>query len=353
MDTIQLIGDMDTMTTPEPPETAARRGHLVIVPIPFRNELLGAGLMLGAGYLYQPKDAVSSSRHSVAGVGGMYAEGGSWAAIAGHRGYWARERYRTTIGAGTGEVFYDLELDLEGQTRAISLAQTFDMATVQAGIRVGSHGWLGAGFLYGETAVDVRRADITPPDEIEPDTTITLSNLRLNGEWDTRDSDIYPRAGHRAQADGAIAREKWGSDSDYETLDLEYNGYRSFGKRNVLAWRVAGKIVGGDAPFFAMAWFGSGCDLRGYAPGRYIGKSMVAAQAEWRWQATPRWGFVAFGGAGTVSGALGDVDTDRWLPAAGTGVRFRLLKSMDLNMRADFAWGRDDSTFALSVGEAF
>ena len=26
---------------------------------------------------------------------------------------------------------------------------------------------------------------------------------------------------------------------------------------------------------------------------------------------------------------------------------------LPLNMRADFAWGRDDSTFALSIGEAF
>jgi hypothetical protein len=34
-------------------------------------------------------------------------------------------------------------------------------------------------------------------------------------------------------------------------------------------------------------------------------------------------------------------------------VRFRLTKALPLNMRADFAWGRDDSTFSLAVGEAF
>jgi hypothetical protein len=43
---------------------------------------------------------------------------------------------------------------------------------------------------------------------------------------------------------------------------------------------------------------------------------------------------------------------DDWLPAGGVGVRFRLT-SLPLNMRADFAWGRDDSTFSLAVGEAF
>ena len=150
-----------------------------------------------------------------------------------------------------------------------------------------------------------------------------------------------------------IAREEFGSDDDYETLELEWNSYRALSDAHVLAWRIAGEFVGGDAPFFAMAWFGSGADLRGYTPGRYIGDSVIAAQAEWRWQATTRWGFVGFGGAGKVSGALGDIDTDQWLPAGGVGVRFRLTKSLPLNMRADFAWGRDDSTFNLAIGEAF
>jgi hypothetical protein len=80
---------------------------------------------------------------------------------------------------------------------------------------------------------------------------------------------------------------------------------------------------------------------------------MFAAQAEWRWTATPRWGFVAFAGAGKVSGALGDIETDDWLPAVGAGVRFRMLRALPLNLRADFGWGRDDSTFTLAVGEAF
>jgi hemolysin activation/secretion protein len=202
---------------------------------------------------------------------------------------------------------------------------------------------------------DVRVRNSTPPllADFIPTAQIAISNVLLNGEFDSRDSDLYPRSGQYAQADGTVAREELGSDSDYESLELEWNGYRHFGEDHVLALRVAGKIVNGEPPFFALAWFGSGVDLRGYTPGRYIGESMVALQAEWRWQATPRWGFVAFGGTGKVSGALGDIDTGAWLPAGGVGARFRLTKALPLNMRADFAWGRDDSTFSLAVGEAF
>jgi hypothetical protein len=43
----------------------------VIAPIPFRNELLGAGLVLGAGYLYGARESDRSARHSIAAAAGM------------------------------------------------------------------------------------------------------------------------------------------------------------------------------------------------------------------------------------------------------------------------------------------
>jgi outer membrane protein assembly factor BamA len=283
----------------------------------------------------------------------MYAEGGSWAALAAHRGYWDDQKFRTTVAVASGELLYDIQLEAGGAENKLSMGQQFNGGTLQGAIRVGKNGWLGIGFLRGETDVRVRNsqppflADVIPPGEI------TISNVTLNGELDSRDNDLYPRSGQYAQAEALVSREDFGADSNYQSIELEWNGYRKFGENHVLALRAAGKIVDGNAPFFALAWFGSGVDLRGYTPGRYIGESMVALQAEWRWQATPRWGFVAFGGTGKVSGALGEIDTGSWLPSGGAGVRFRLTKALPLNMRADFAWGRDDSTFSLAVGEAF
>jgi hypothetical protein len=342
-----LINDLDR------PEATTQRGNWVIAPIPFRNELLGAGLVLGAGYLYGASGTDSNARHSVAAAAGMYAEGGSWTALAGHRRYWSGQRRRTTAVVATGDLLYDIELELADGDRQLGLQQEFTGISLEAAQKVGESVWLGLGYRGGTTRVDLPRFSAELPEEIAPGTTIDLSNLLLTAELDTRDSDLYPRSGRNAQAEALIARHEIGSDYDYVSVELEWNAYRTIGIAHVLAWRIAGKLVDGDPPFFAMSWFGSGVDLRGYTPGRYIGESMIAAQAEWRWQATPRWGFVAFGGTGKVSGALGNIDTDSWLPAGGVGVRFRLAKALPLNMRADFAWGRDDSTFALSVGEAF
>jgi outer membrane protein assembly factor BamA len=345
---MHLVDDLD-----RPASSQTSQGNWVVAPIPFRNELLGIGLVLGAGYLYGVPKTDREARHSIAAAAGMYAEGGSWTALAAHRGYWSDQRRRTTVAIATGELLYDIELQLEDSNRTLGVKQKFSGISLEAAARVGDHGWLGLGYRGGETEVLVPGLTRALPEELATGNTIEMSSVLLDGEIDTRDSDLYPRSGRYAQIEAQIARQELGSDRDYLSLELEWNSYRPIGDAHVLAWRVAGKIVDGDAPFFAMSWFGAGVDLRGYTPGRYIGESMITAQAEWRWQAAPRWGFTAFGGVGKVSGALGDIDTDPWLPAGGVGVRFRLAKALPLNLRADFAWGRDDSTFSLAIGEAF
>jgi hypothetical protein len=71
MNGVQLIDDLDRPAT-SPSESS--RGQWVVAPIPFRNELLGAGYLYGA----------RETRHTIAAAGSMYAEGDSWAAVGGH-----------------------------------------------------------------------------------------------------------------------------------------------------------------------------------------------------------------------------------------------------------------------------
>ncbi len=350
MNGMHLIDDLDQSGTRD---AESEHGNWVIAPLPFKNELLGAGLVLGVGYLYGDPDRGPERKHSVAGAGGMYAEGGSWAGIGAHRGYWSDERYRTTLAAVTGEIRYNVSLDIASTEQTIPLRQSFSGGTLEAAMRVGQDGWAGVGILAGNTQVGSRNPDASLPEILGSSSSIELASLRLSAEYDTRDSDLYPSDGHHVETLISLARSELGSDHEYEIVELEWNSYVTVADSHVLASRIAGTVVEGDAPFFAKAWFGSDADLRGYTPGRYIGESMFAAQLEWRWMAAPRWGVVAFAGAGKVSGALGDIDTDDWLPAAGLGLRFRMTQALPLNLRADFGWGRDDSTFTLAVGEAF
>ncbi|HEU4484593.1 MAG TPA: hypothetical protein VFR96_03815, partial [Povalibacter sp.] len=132
---MQLIDELD-----RPGQSAGKSGNWVVAPVPFRNELLGVGLVLGAGYLYGADETQDNSRHSIAAVGGMYAEGGSWSAIAAHRGYWSQQRRRSTLAFATGELLYDIELDLADSSRKFGLRQNLSGVALELATRVGRNG---------------------------------------------------------------------------------------------------------------------------------------------------------------------------------------------------------------------
>jgi hypothetical protein len=59
-----------------------------------------------------------------------------------------------------------------------------------------------------------------------------------------------------------------------------------------------------------------------------------------------------FGGIGEVAPSGDGFRTDQFLAAGGTGVRFLLSKKFH-DLRTDFAWGKDNFTWSMGVGEAF
>jgi hypothetical protein len=322
------------------------KGEAMVVPLPFENPLIGTGLVVVAGYLYHSETGAGvETPPSIVGAGVMYAEEGTWAAALGHRGYWDAGQWRTSLAGVTGEIHYDLTVGDGDLEREIGVSQTLQGVMLEAAHRVLTHGWLGGSFVYGTTDVSA------PTFQVEDD--IVLSDIGVSAEWDTRDDTFAPRAGTFSSLEVQRFDEAIASDYGFTRFDAAVNGYHAVAERHVLAWRIAGQHVEGDAPFFALPWLGTGCDLRGYSPGEYVGRTLVAGQAEWRLQLTPRWGVVAFGGVATVRNAPTDFKSSDALPAGGVGLRFRVTDQFRVNVRADVAWGRDDSTFTLTVGEAF
>jgi hypothetical protein len=67
-----------------------------------------------------------------------------------------------------------------------------------------------------------------------------------------------------------------------------------------------------------------------------------------------RFGLVGFGGlGGVIPGGNQPFRTKNFLPSGGTGVRFELSKKYHVNLRIDFAQGKDSHTWSVGVGEAF
>ncbi|HET7538030.1 MAG TPA: BamA/TamA family outer membrane protein, partial [Candidatus Didemnitutus sp.] len=184
-----------------------------------------------------------------------------------------------------------------------------------------------------------------PPNE---DTLSTYSVGPLL-QWDTRDDQFYPTTGSFANFSAMF----FGGDREYQTYRAEWNNYRSLGEDRVLGLRAFARTTGGDAPFYALSQFGMGSDLRGYTNGKYRDKAMFATQAEYRQFLTYRWGFVLFAGVGEVMPGFDQINWDNLLGSVGGGIRFRLSKENPVNMRFDWAYGKDGAATYLQVNEAF
>ncbi len=85
--------------------------------------------------------------------------------------------------------------------------------------------------------------------------------------------------------------------------------------------------------------------------GEWLKGSIKAMQAEYRWRFTERLGVVAFGGVGSVAPEFGRFD--QLLPSVRIGLRYVLAKQNNVGLRFDAAWGRDEHTFYVGIGEAF
>jgi len=121
----------------------------------------------------------------------------------------------------------------------------------------------------------------------------------------------------------------------------------------VLALRAYGRFTAGRVPFFDLCLFGAGSDLRGYTAGQYRDRMMLAAQAEYRLELPKRFGLVAFAGVGEVAPSLGEFNTKDLLPSAGGGLRYTIATKNHVNLRLDYAVGKDSTALYFGVGEAF
>ena len=222
------------------------------------------------------------------------------------------------------------------------------------GIGLGRRWYVGGRYLRANVRTSLDGSDDSIPPAIagvrfELDAQLSAFGLRL--QRDTRDSTFYPTRGTLLDFEANFFDSAFGSDFTFQTYALACNRYFEVATDHVVALRAYGRAASGDAPFFALSSFGTRSDLRGYTPGRYRDKLMVAVQAEYRWRITSRLGLVAFGGAGSVAPEIGQFD--QLLPSAGARARYVVAKKNNVSLRFDAAWGRDETTFYIGIGEAF
>jgi outer membrane protein assembly factor BamA len=122
---------------------------------------------------------------------------------------------------------------------------------------------------------------------------------------------------------------------------------------DVLAFQVYGYFSSGDVPLIELGALGGNELMRGYYEGRYLDNNLLAAQIEYRLALTGRLGVVAFAGAGDVAHRLKDFRLSGLKPSFGLGLRFKIVKAENLNIRFDYGFGKGSNNYYFNVAEAF
>lgn len=348
LNTVQAIpADRDL-----PPDT---KSDLLIVPIPQVSPALGTGITLGGGMFYNPN---GSKEPWTTGAAVMATSNGSWALGAGHKMAWDKDKFRLTAFGGYGDVnlrFFGIGPNAGQANRSVDINDTGFVAFVDPQMRVAPNFYVGFRALYLDLKVSLRRDEDNPSGIELPqrDFESRLVQVGPVAVYDSRDSSLDPRNGLYAQASWLFGVSALGSDYSNNRLTLYANIYRPLGDKTVFAARVSTCAVSRGSPFYDICLYGSSSDLRGYEAGRFRDRASWATQAEIRHRLKGRFGVAAFAGVGGIASSFGDIGNSTVLPAVGAGLRWQASKETPINLRIDFAVGKDSNAFYVSVGEAF
>jgi hypothetical protein len=186
------------------------------------------------------------------------------------------------------------------------------------------------------------------------------SGITFNLLYDTRNNSINPLPGTFFNVIYRVNPQLLGSNTNWHSLYLDARKYislRPMGQNVLALWTYFWTTLGSNPPYLnlpAIGWDPNQRSGRGFYPGRYIGRALYYAEAEYRRDITEDglFGFVLFSELVTAS----QPDTHEFAyihAAAGTGLRIKFNKRSASNVGIDFAFSQAYNTISINLGEAF
>ena len=339
----------------KPKEEKQKRGSIVAAPLPISSPAIGSGIIPVLGYIFpfSTKDKISPP--SVVGAAGLITNNGSRGFAVGAQLYMKEDRYRITGGYVHGNIDYNIYGTGEASDLKLPLVQTGHAYFGGFLRRVWHQFFVGPRFFVGESLITLKPSTVTgvpiPPD-IGLQTTLTSVGAVVTR--DTSSNRFYPTGGTFFNFASDFFSQGLGSKYSFQSYKATFNYYKSLSEKQVLAYNAFFCATGGEPPFYGNCIYGTNNELRGYTAGKYFTRYMLATQLEYRLELPLRLGVVVFGGlGGVIPGNSQLVESSKFLPGGGGGLRFQLSKKYHVNLRADIAQGVDGHTFSMGVGEAF
>jgi hypothetical protein len=333
-----------------------KNGAFVVAPLPISSPAVGSGIVPVLAYIFPTSTGDKTSPASLVGAVGLVTDNGSRAIALGGEVYFKQNTYRTTAIYARGNLNYDLYGLGSGDSQPkLPIKQTGQVVFAEFLRRTWWKVFLGPRFVWGSSLITVRPNNVgtvpLPPD-LGLHTNLTAVGFRLNR--DTRSNRFYPTAGTLLDFTADFFTQGLGSKYSFQSYKINFSKYWNLTQNQVLASGSFACFTGGEPPFYGNCIYGTNSQLRGYTAGRYLDRYMFGTQLEYRLALPKRFGLVGFGGLGeVVPGGNQPFRTKNFLPSGGGGARFELSKKYHVNLRVDFAQGKDGHTWSVGVGEAF
>jgi len=337
-------------------ESTSRRGSFVIAPIPISSPAIGGGATVIGGYIFPLRKSDKISPPSLVGGAWVGTNNGTRAWGAATELYFHQDRYHAIGGVAHGDLkyeFYGTGTAAGDAGLKFGLDQTGDIVFGEVLRRTFWQLFVGPRLWFGTSRIDPQNFGTRFPGLPPLGITFNMRALGFKVERDTTPNRFYPEAGSQLQFGSDFFSKNLGGTFSFQRYRLMFNYYQRLSEKQVLAYNAFACSTGGDAPFFGECIFGMQNELRGYPAGRYIDRKMLAVQAEYRRVLPLRLGVAAFGGFGEVGPTFSKFTLDNILSSGGVGPRFNLSTRYHLNLRADFAWGKNGRTFSMGLGESF
>jgi outer membrane protein assembly factor BamA len=231
---------------------------------------------------------------------------------------------------------------------------------------ISKYAFLGLGYnLDYHTKIHQERAANLPINDFStygdgPKT--TSSGFTLNALIDKRKNSISPQHGeHFANIIYRNNLEQLGSSSNWSSFFLDLRTYvkPSKNSKNLFAfWSYNQFILDGTPPFLDLpstGWDAYTNFARQYRQGRYVGKSLLYLESEFRFVISKN---EFFNGAVFLNGhSVSEQSTNtfkKFIPGGGLGVRLKINRESNLNLLVSYGIAADGSHgFFFNLGEAF
>ncbi|MEM6628827.1 MAG: BamA/TamA family outer membrane protein [Bacteroidota bacterium] len=336
---------------------------VVLAPVANYEPATSLGFGIGAKFLFKLKGSGPETRTSNLPASLVYTLNNQFIFFSGYTVFFNQEKYllKGNLIFSKYPISY-FGIGSRSEERG-ALEISYDQVLVEPLLlkKVAKDLFIGGGIRYNaivNTRLNEAFGSLPEGTSLQDSLGSTSSGLELAITYDSRDNVLNAFKGNFLEFTHGFYGEVAGGTNRFMLSKLDFRQYIQLHpqKLNSLALQWYTRFSWGDTPPLELSALGGPELLRGFQEGRFRDKIAFFAQAEYRWQALERIGFVFFGGMGDVVNDLGDTQFSNMKYSVGAGFRLKIVKSENLNIRFDIAQGlgpNRDRNFYLGIAESF